>query len=298
LVDTKVQFRLKGHESFQIREGWLRKGIKGIQNNRSIFTSNDATDTLGVGTNMVKAIRFWLQACGITNEVKGENGKRVQELSEDFGTIINKYDPYFEDIFTLWLIHYKLTTNSELSTSWYLFFNDISIDEFTKEQLFYSLNLALKRFTNNSAFSERTLLDDCDCIIKTYFTDRNKDRNPEENTICPLSELGLLDTSTNMGMQTYVKKRPSMDKLDKMIVMYIILDNLNGGKSTSISNLLNDTGNVGKVLNLDRNILNEYLDILKNDGYFDINRTAGLDKIYIKTDMLKKDILEDYYKRQ
>lgn len=67
-----------------------------------------------------------------------------------------------------------------------------------------------------------------------------------------------------------------MDKLDKLIVFYIILDNLNGVESISIENILMDKCNVGKVLNLDRNLLNEYLDLLKNIGYIGINRIVGL----------------------
>lgn len=297
MADVKIKFKLKGHESFQIREGWLRKGIKAIENDRRIFLSNEATDVLGVGVNMVKAIRYWLQACGITYEKVVQGGKREQYLTEDFGRVINEYDPYFEDIFTWWLIHYKLATNKELSTSWYLFFNEFNLDEFNKEQMIYGIDLALKRYSNNSAFSEKTLADDCDCIIKSYQIDKSIENNPEDNIICPLSQLSLIDVLKNSVSHTYIKLKPSIDMLDKMVVLYIIVDNLPENSSTSIDKLLNDKGNIGKVLNLDRNMVNEYLDILKNEGYIQINRTAGLDKVYIKN-IDKVGILKKYYKQQ
>lgn len=297
MADVKIKFKLKGHESFQIREGWLRKGIKAIENDRKIFLSNEATDILGVGTNMVKAIRYWLQACGLTYEKVVQGSKREQYLTEDFGEIINKYDPYFEDIYTWWLIHYKLATNKDLSTSWYLFFNEFNLVEFNKEQMLYSLDLALKRFSNNNAFSKKTLADDCDCIIKSYQIDKSIESNPEDNIVCPLSQLGLIETLRNNISYSYIKLKPNIDILDKMVVLYIILDNLGESNSTSIDKLLNDKCNVGKVLNLDRNILNEYLDILKNYNYIQVNRTAGLDKIYIKN-VNKVEVLEKYYKQQ
>lgn len=293
MTNNKIKFKLKGHESFQIREGWLRKGIKGIQNDSTIFNSKNATDKLGIGNNMVKSIRFWLQATGLTKEINIKGSKKGQELTKDFGEIINEYDPYFEDIFTLWLIHYKLVINKDIATSWYLFFNEFNLDEFNKNQMFEGLNMLLKKFSKNSVFSEKSLADDCDCIIKTYFSEKNKNRNPEDNTICPLTELELLDYIPNSNI--YIKKKPNIEKLDKLVVLYIILDNVKEGRSTDIDKILNEPGNVGKVLNFDRNILNEYLDLLQDERYLEINRTAGLDKVYIKTTMSQVDIMKLYY---
>ncbi|MBE6063817.1 DUF4007 family protein [Clostridium cochlearium] len=284
------KFKIKGHGSFYLREGWLRKGIKNVEKDENIFINKEATDILGVGNNMVKSIRYWLQACGLTEEKK-----RKQYLTEDFGEIINKFDPYFEDIFTLWLIHYKLSSNSELATTWYLFFNKLNLDEFTKVDLFHAMKNSLDGLTDKK-YSENSLNDDCSCFIKTYYTENPNSKNPEENTVCPLSELKLIDKIKSAdGKDIYIKKRPNMEVLDKLVVMYIILDNLDGKNSIEIEKLLNDSSNVGKILNLDRNILNEYLDILKYEGFIDINRTAGLDKIYIKHKD-KNKIIEEYFK--
>ena len=48
--------RLKGHEKFHLREGWITKGLYGVDKNPKVFTGNEGTDQLGVGTNMVKSI--------------------------------------------------------------------------------------------------------------------------------------------------------------------------------------------------------------------------------------------------
>ena len=51
------KFKLKGNESFNIREGWLRKGLKELKKNPALFSTDDAMLDLGVGSKMVKAIK-------------------------------------------------------------------------------------------------------------------------------------------------------------------------------------------------------------------------------------------------
>ena len=64
---TKV--KLKGNESFNIREGWLRKGIRCVQDCPTLFSRDDAMEILGVGSKMVKSIRYWLRATGLRKSV-------------------------------------------------------------------------------------------------------------------------------------------------------------------------------------------------------------------------------------
>ena len=55
-----MKIKMKRHESFSIREGWLAKGIKDIKKDAKVFSSPDATDILGIGTNMVKSLKYWM----------------------------------------------------------------------------------------------------------------------------------------------------------------------------------------------------------------------------------------------
>lgn len=294
---NKVKFKIKGHESFHLREGWLRKGMKNIHDDSKFFSNEAATDILGVGSNMVKSIRYWLKACGLSLEKIEEGNKRIQILTEGFGKTIFQNDPYFEDIFSLWITHYKISTNKELSTAWYLFFNQFQVKEFTKDELMESMQSELNKFTNDAQYSEKSLHDDCNCIIKTYCLDGKEEKNPEESTICPFTELGLVEKhKTFSGKEYYIKKKPSIDRLDKLVVFYIILDRLKDERYVSIDNVLNAECNAGKILNLDRNILNEYLDALKSDGYIEITRTAGLDTIYINK-RTAESVLKEYYEQ-
>ena len=123
--------RLKGHEKFHLREGWITKGLFGVQNNPRIFTGNDGSEQLGVGTNMVKSIKYWMLAMGLISE-----DQRNGAILTPMGSLIASYDAYVEDYFTLWLLHSHIAKNEYRSIVWYLFFNKCDVDEFTKEEIY------------------------------------------------------------------------------------------------------------------------------------------------------------------
>ena len=99
-----MKYAFSGHESFQCKGLWLKKGYDYAKAGLS-FTDDYAVVELGVGKNMVASIRYWLRAFGITNDngVPTEIGKY---LLDDNGA-----DPYIEDTATLWLLHYMLVTS-------------------------------------------------------------------------------------------------------------------------------------------------------------------------------------------
>ena len=294
---SDVKLKLRGHESFYIREGWLTKGIVAINKDKYILSNTiSAIDELGVGSAMVKSIRYWLQALRLTDEKRGEKGKRYQELSKDFGKILFENDRYFEDLGTLYLLHYKLVSNKDLATTWNLFFNSIKATEMTKHHMEEGVKQLILNIDPQYEISERTLSDDCNCLVKTYFAEKSDLKNPEDNMICPFSDLGLIKKEHIRGKDEIIYKTvPERNKLDKLIVLYVIMDNLGDKQSTTIKNLIEDENNIGSIFNLDKNTINYYIDILRDEGYLRVNRTAGLNTIY-PTD-LAVNILDKYYSR-
>ena len=117
--------RLKGNESFNFREGWLRKGMRCVEEEPCLFAKDDVIERLGGGSKMVRSIRFWLLACRLCEERYINSGRaRAFFLTKDFGEIIKQYDKYFEDDFTLCLLHYNIVSNESLCIVWNIFFND------------------------------------------------------------------------------------------------------------------------------------------------------------------------------
>lgn len=293
-----ASFKLKGNESFNIREGWLSKGIEAIREDPTVFTQPTAMDTLGVGSKMVKSIRFWMQATGLAVETRG-SGKRQQRLTEDFGEIVAEKDPYFEDVATLWLIHSKIIARKDLCTAWYLFFNTIEVTEFARDELPQLLCREMNKLAGPENYSEKSLEDDCTNIIRMYVKEdlkTNGARDPEENLGSPFSVLGLVQKSETFKKK-FRKAQPIPDTLDKLVVMYILLGSLvEEQHAVSIDDLLYKPCSVGKTLNMGRPMLYEYLDKLRNAKMITLNRTAGLDMVYVPKGLRQVDILRNYYR--
>lgn len=280
----EIKLKLKRHESFSIREGWLAKGIKNVKEYGNVFALQNATDILGIGTNMVKSLKYWMTATRLIEE------KNREIMLSDFGSIINEYDPYLEDIFSWWLIHINMITNIDDAYIYNLFFNKCNIKTFTKRELYEKLYALL--INEKLTFNENILQDEVNMIIKTYTIDEKID-NPENNFICPLSELNLLK---KVDRDTYEKNRPEIRNLPFWVVYYIICLLLDDRDNISIDELLKEENSPAKLLNMDKNLINEYLDEMKKNDLIIINRTAGLNMVYFKKKLSLNEIAEEYFK--
>lgn len=296
-MTTRIKkVKLKGNESFNFREGWLRKGMRCIKEDEALFSKDDVMEQLGVGSKMVKSIRYWLQATGLCEEQYRNSGRaRAQVITKDFGEIIYEKDPYFDDIFTLFLLHYHIVSNEVLCMPWHIFFNEFDGQDFTKDNMIsLCKDLLVKKMEEGCTFSEKSFEDDCSSIVRMYMNSGFME-DPEESLTCPLSSLGLLQKSLR-NKNAYCKAMPSRGALDKLAVLYVITCNLTADKnSVSIDDLLNAPNNIGRVFNLSRVAINNYLDQLRISGYLTINRTAGLDMVYVESMMNPQDIMIDYY---
>jgi len=92
--DSGLKF--SGHESFVIRYGWLPKLYDAVTECPEAFSSDErAILAFGLGRNMVKSIRFWGDALGLTRQ----NGREVAttELAARLLDPATGRDPYLED---------------------------------------------------------------------------------------------------------------------------------------------------------------------------------------------------------
>lgn len=288
--------KFRAHETFSIRKGWLSKGMKHVLRDPYVFVSKEYNpmDVLGIGSNMVKSLRYWMLAVGLSDSAKG---KSAQYLTK-FGRILYENDPYIEEMGTLWLLHYKLARQQDIATSWYFFFNHFQLSEFSKEDFTTALaNYA--KMNGNSEPPIRSLDDDFNCIINTYMprykTAPSKDE-PESNMDCPLSELGLIDYH-NKKEKTYKKSIPAAHTIDPLVAVAAIIDNADERREIPLSEIQNKEGNLGKIFNLDTITLLTVLNAAERAGYIEVVRTAGLDLLHITTDMSFLDCVRQYYSK-
>lgn len=298
-----MKFRV--HDTFFIRKGWLSKGMRNVLANPDVFVSreNNPMDVLGIGANMVKALRYWMVAVGLTEEPAA--GQRIQTPTR-LGEIIHQNDPYFEEMGTLWLLHYQLVRASEgqntEATAWWYFYNEFRAGEFTRDDFLSQIN----KYLRNSDEGEkpvRTIEDDFNCIINTYVPriKSNPEKvRPESNIDCPLGELGLIDivgTEKNGSrLKIYRKSAPKRGTLHPLILLAAILDKANGADEVRISAIQNDNGNAGKAFNLDIISLTDMLYKIEKLGHIKVVRTAGLDVIKITTELDYYECIGEYYR--
>ena len=127
MTPMQKKFTFSGHESFQCRQLWLKKGYDFIKSGKS-FNDEDAVVILGVGKNMVASIRFWMKAFNLLSSDDKLSPFAHKLLAN------NGYDPYLEDEASLWLLHFQLVNNG-FSSTYSIVFNELRREkiEFTRD---------------------------------------------------------------------------------------------------------------------------------------------------------------------
>ena len=289
-----MTMKFRAHETFFIRKGWLSKGMKAIHNDPNAFISKERNpmDTLGIGSNMVRSMRFWMQAVGITEEPS--RGRRSQPFTP-LGEKIYQHDRYIEEIGTLYLLQYRLVSQAELATAWYYFFNVFNITEFTKDDFVGALNGYAIDGGEDAAL--RSLTDDFNCIIGTYVPryKTNPGKVSAENNIdCPLGELGLVDI-VDKTKKIYRKVTPSAESIAPWVALAVIMDQAGDITEVGLNELLTGSRNIGKVFNLDVITMVDVLHEAEKTGAIKIIRTAGLDIIRIEHRYTFDECVDKFY---
>lgn len=293
------------HETFYLREGWLFKGMRAIQgtekqlDSSTIFLDKEAPERLGIGRNMVNALRFWMQATGLAEEQF--NGRAFQRLTP-FGQCVWEFDPYLEHELTLWLIHYHLLSQREYATTWYWFFNHYSPTSFDEQTTLDALTQWVTTTETERIVSIGSLKKDVNCLLQTYLPD-DKKRSPEDMRQSPLAQLGIFGRSTGNPKQ-YYWQRVDLMRLHPLAVLYVLLDSqaksVRGSNEVRLRDLLYEPMNVGRVFNITTAGLTEIIHLLQRDYNYEIDfvRTGQLDQIKLPTNENALSVLKEYYIRE
>ncbi len=282
-----VKIRLQGHEKFPLRDGWLTKGLEALdfEEPSRIFTSDNAPDIFGIGSNMVKALRYWLKAFCLIKEVPGK-GIKLSEI----GALIKQYDLYIEDCFTLWLLHSSIVKNISEATTWYMFFNRCDLLEFNKESVYRVLKREIDVYSGYTKYSEKSLSTDIDVLLSMYSRDKKTD-DPEDKNISPFVQLGLVKHSNKI----YTKNRPNRNNINEWVVLYELAQRLKERSGVSIEEISHNEEGLSNIYNMTDIEINGYLDRLNEKEKIRLDRTAGLDMIYKLKEMTSEMVVREYY---
>jgi hypothetical protein len=250
-------FHFSGHETFPLRQLWLRKAYDQIRKHkplapRSIFSDEQSIVRFGVGKNMVAAIRHWSMACGFMRDDSGI-GYAPTELAIQ---IFDRLDPYSEHPATAWLLHWKLAGIGTRSTTWWWLFNCISQHSFDRNLVFESL----KSFCVAKKYdvSDSTLRRDIDVCLSSYVNRSSKVSN-EDVAEPVLTELPLVQ-SVNNSAGTLTFRRGAKPTLPDALFGYALIEFWTGkerGAVLSFDRIAHDYGSPGRVFKLDENSVGE-----------------------------------------
>ena len=179
--------KFSGHETFAIREGWLHKGLKLLIEEPELLYDEYVADWLGVGKNMSRSIRHWLEVTGLAER---EGGRQSPLEKTELGQLIYDRDPYFVDIGTWWALHVNLVAPQTQVYTWKWFFNTFTHSRFERSMC---INRLMRDVENSRRPSENTIQRDVGCLLQSYARDiPREDKDPEDALECPFVELGLL----------------------------------------------------------------------------------------------------------
>lgn len=276
--------KFKRSESFYIRDGWFEKAIHAIAENKpnNIFSKNKGVELLGIGSNMVKGLKYWLQASKIVHATQNKT-----ELIE-LGELILKYDPYLADTFTWFLIHYNLCINYEDCFVFYKIFNT-NFKCFKKDEL---VSFLTDEYLSDGYENPKKeyIDDDVSIFLKSYVAEGKID-NPENNYMCPLSSLKLIFK----GREKYEKNKPSYSSLSYLLVYYALTKRYEKDDSFKIEDSFEDERSPFLIFNLDKNMYLQYIEEMKRNNLVTVNKTAGLNSVYFEKRLTLEGIFEMYF---
>lgn len=235
---------------------------------------------------MAKSIRYWMKCSGLTDE----RVRTITRLTE-LGEMILRKDPYLEEMFSLWVIHCNIARNRELATVWQIFFNEFDYEEFTREELEQKMLELAARAAGTQTFSSKSVKDDCEAVLRMYLKKQTGKGSPEEKNVSPFGGLGLLK-ETEEGC---TREQPGLHRLPSEILLYLISGMERAEQGINVEDLLRRPGGPGRILHLRRTGLMELLEQIEGTGKIVINRTAGLDMVYLPEKMEPGQVLQDYY---
>lgn len=194
------------HESFPLRFGWITKGLDALANDANVFAAEDATVTLGVGKNMVAAMRYWLLATRMAERASG-TGLARSAIGEILFPDGAGGDRYLEDDATIWLLHWLLATNPTEATAIYWFYNHFHKPEFASEEVFAGLREFVRQQVTAKT-APTTLKRDANLVLRMYAQSSGGTRLlPEDALDSPLAALLLLERLDRQAWQAVPRDR-------------------------------------------------------------------------------------------
>lgn len=244
------------HETFHPRYGWFRKAYRSAAEDAHIFDSEDAPVRIGVGKNMVRAIRFWGLAAGLIEPDSESRLRRKPIERTPFGDRLFAdagWDPWMEDPGTLWLLHWRLLATPCQLPVWWLAFNEFHPIEFTDDDLEDAVAAQLAANADWKTPHRSSVGKDVSALLRTYAPqERTKRASIDDVLDCPLRELNLIRRAPAPGRYRFILgAKPTLpSEVATAAALEYADGTVTGGKSITVSRLAQDPGSPGRAFKL------------------------------------------------
>jgi hypothetical protein len=293
------------HETFHPRFGWLKKAFDAADGSGTAFSASDATVQLGVGKNMVHAIRYWGLAYKVLEQQADPERPRLPLIvPSDFGRAMfsnDGWDPYLERTESLWLMHWRLLQSKCLAPVWWIAFNGLPQQEISEDELLEA-SIDHAAAAGWQSVVPASVKKDIDCLIRT-FTVRGHGRQTLDDILdCPFRELRLMEAVPGKK-GTWRISEGEKPALVPEVVLYASLDFMSAqsaeDRSISIARLATDPGSPGRAFGLTEAALQHALLTASQDRPgIKVEEPAGLRQLYVTVDDLAKaagSVLSELY---
>jgi hypothetical protein len=286
-LDEAAQPGFANHQTFHPRFGWVKKAYDGVKKNPEVFNDPSATVALGVGKNMVDAIRFW----GLATRVITRQPKPGSRLSIACPTNIGRilldddggWDAYLEDSATLWVLHWQAVSTGSLLPIWWIALNDFSALEFAESDLleFAVDEIAATTWTQPNLSS---IQKDVDCLLRMYAPRESRARQSFDDLLdSPFREIGLISMASG-SRDRYRFVLGAKPGLPAEVVAYCCLDYLArmdpDARTCSLTRLANDPGSPGCLLKLTEGALQDALEqVASTNSAVHLGTPAGVTQL-------------------
>jgi hypothetical protein len=298
--------RFSGHETFPCRYSWIPKAFRALNNNtHSLSGDEGAMRELGLGKNMVRAVRFWIQAMGVADPALGGGYALSPFALAVFGE--GGLDPYLEDVRTLWLLHWKLSTHPLPNTlfAWDFLLNRWHHPEIARGEVLRAFRSEADRMGRR--LSEVTLAQHFDVFLHTYVPTRSaKGAVLEDNLDSPLVELGLIRKVGERRIEggrrepVYAFRREPKPELTSGVLAYCLADfwrmHRAAERTLSFRDVTIAPGSVGQVFKLPESDIYRRLETIQSDsaGAFGFRDSAALPLVTVGP-LDGRDLLTEVY---
>ena len=280
LNPAKVSFGR--HESFPLRFGWITKGLDALAEDANVFTAADATVTLGVGKNMVAAMRYWLLATRMVEQT--DTGFARSAIGEILFPDGEGGDRYLEDDGTIWLLHWLLATNPTKATAIYWFYNHFHKPEVASEEVFAGLREFVRQQVTAKT-APTTLRRDANLMLRMYAQSSGGTRLLAEDALdSPLAALLLLERLDRQTWQAVPRDREEIPLVAFAYAVADVFAHLSEGQLPVERLMYSGRGHCapGAVFRLTEGGLTAKLEALCEEfpESLRLDRTAGLYQLY------------------